>query len=343
VKLVSFKFNGRTKVGADWNDQWMDLQAVYAHYLARVEGDAQAAEMASVLIPDDMLEYLRGGERSHQAAKQAYEHAKTLSTGNLGVNEEFLFYSKERVKLKSPYHPQTVILAGPGLEDPSEEKMHDYLEFFLKSPHTVVGPEEPILYDPIISEQFDCEVQLGVIIGKPARFIPEDRVREHIYGYTIVNNVVARDKLQVGWEGWMWHVRYGEGASFDHSAPIGPSIVTKDEIIDHDQLVLRKYVNDQLVEEHLTNNLLRKVDQFVSYLSTFFTLEPGILIATGTPGGWVFGKDKDGNPVIKPGKQKTVFLQPGDVVKAEIEHVGTLINPVIRVEIPTVSTVQGGV
>jgi acylpyruvate hydrolase len=342
LKLVSFKFNGRTKVGAGLNNIVVDLQAVYAHYLKHVEGDGQADELSAVLIPDNMLDFLRNGERSHEAAKTAFAYASTLEEDCLGINEEFLFYPLEQVKIKPPYQPETVLLAGPGLEDPSDVMMHEYLEFFLKAPHTVVGPEDSILYDANVSEQFDSETHLGVIIGKPGRFIEEEDVRNHIYGYIVVNNIVARDKLQVGWEGWMWHVRYGEGASFDNSAPTGPYIVTKDEVEDHDQLTLRKYVNGQLVEEHRTSDLLRKVDQFVSYLSTFLTLEPGILISTGSPGGWVLGKDEKGNPVIKAGKQETQFLKPGDVVTAEIESVGTLTNPVVRVE-TSVSTVRGGV
>jgi 2-keto-4-pentenoate hydratase/2-oxohepta-3-ene-1,7-dioic acid hydratase in catechol pathway len=151
---------------------------------------------------------------------------------------------------------------------------------------------------------------------------------DHIFGFTVVHNVVNRDRMQVGWEGWMWHNRYGDGASFDNAAPIGPWIVEKSDIEDAGSLVINKYINEELVETYNTKDLIRSVEQFVSYCSKFFTLEPGIFLSTGSPGGWVLSRDEEGKPLLKPGKNPDHFLKTGDAVRGEIAGTGTLQNPV---------------
>ena len=309
-------------------DRVYDAQACYARYLKDVEEDNQADKVSSVLIPDDMVSFLRAGERSVQAAKQGVSYVAEKGSDLLGVNEEWLYYDLNEVKLLPPLQPQTVMCAGPNVEDPADPLLMRHIEFFLKSSHTIVGPNQEIIIDTEISDKYDVQVELGVVIGKPGRYIPEDQVMDHIFGFTIVHNVINRARMQVGWEGWMWHNRYGEGASFDNSAPIGPWIVEKNDIPDPENVELKKYINDELVETHNTRDLLRSVKQFVSYCSNFFTLEPGLFISTGSPGGWVLGRDGQGNPLLKPGKHPDRFLKEGDRVKGVISGIGSLENPV---------------
>lgn len=328
MKFVSFKFNGRTKIGVVEGYRVFDVQAAYALFLKEIEGDQQADKIAEVIIPDDMLSFLRAGERSLQAARQGMKFVSGKDSSAVGVNEEWISYSLNDVRIVQPLNPETILCAGPNPEDPNDPLLVRHSEFFLKSSHTVIGGEQPILIDPTISDKFDVQVELGVVIGKTGRFIPEDQVMDHIFGFTVFHNVVNRERMQVGWEGWMWHNRYGDGASFDNSAPIGPWIVEKDDIQDPENLVIRKYINEQFVETHNTKDLIRSVKQFVAYCSNFFTLEPGILISVGTPGGWVLGRDEKGNPRLKPGRNRDRFLKVGDVVKGEIVGIGTLQNPV---------------
>lgn len=328
MKFVSFKFNGRVKVGIVDKNKVYDAQACYARYLKDVEGDNQADKVSSVLIPDDMVSFLRAGVRSIQAAKQGVSYVAEQDTDLLGVNEEWLTYNLDDVKLLPPIRPQTVMCAGPNVEDPADPLLMRHTEFYLKSSHTIIGPKQEIIIDLSRTDKYDVQVELGVVIGKSGRFIPEDKIMDHIFGFTIVHNVINRDRMQVGWEGWMWHIRYGEGASFDNSTPIGPWIVEKNDINNLEDLELKKYINDELIESHNSKDLLRSVKQFVSYCSTFFTLEPGLFISTGSPGGWVLGRDGQGNPVLKPGKHPNRFLREGDRVKGFIEGIGSLENTV---------------
>lgn len=315
-------------MGVVKGDRVFDAQACYALYLKDVECDEQADRISSVLIPDDMVSFLRAGERSVQAARRGVEYASALNIDVLGVNEEWISYTLESVKIMPPVLPETILCAGPNVEDPRDTQLMKHLEFFLKSSHAIVGFKQPIIIDPSISNMYDVQVELGVVIGKSGRYIPEDQVLDHVFGFTVVHNVINRDRMQVGWEGWMWHNRYGDGASFDNSAPIGPWIVEKGDIEDPENLSIKKYINDELVETQNTKDLLRSIKQFVSYCSNFFTLEPGLFISTGSPGGWALGRDKDGNPLLKPVVQPDHFLKEGDIVKGEIAGIGTLQNPV---------------
>jgi 2-keto-4-pentenoate hydratase/2-oxohepta-3-ene-1,7-dioic acid hydratase in catechol pathway len=328
MKLMTFKFNGQVKIGAVLPDNYiLDLQRAYALYLAETADDLQADKIAQAVIPGNMVEFLRGGEYAQQAALEAFNYTQKKERSLCGINEEWLFYRREDVKILAPLQPETVMGAGPGLEEPDNPQMHRYIEFYLKSAHTVVGPGQPILYLPAQAKYYDCTTELGVIIGKPGRYIPEDKVLEHIYGFTVAHNVYC-DRLQVGWEGTMFHVRYSEGTSFDHAAPLGPWIVTKDEVGDPEKLGMQLFVNGLLRDDLNTKDLLRGIKEFVSYCSTFITLDPGVLILSGSPNGPVFGKDHNGRPVIKDLRDNPRYLQPGDLVRSVIEKIGELENPV---------------
>lgn len=330
MKYCTFKFNGHCRIGAKLDNYIVDIQRALALYLSKEEKDRQADEIARVFIPEDFLEFLDAGKESWEAAKTAYEYVKKIDKNVLGINEEFIFYPLDNVKLTVPYRPRTLICAGPGLEDPQDKQMHNYVEFFLKSTHTVTGPEEPIYFDQKYTGKLSCQPELALVVGKKGRFISEGNILDHVFGYTVLNNVYSVDRLVIGWEGTMFHVRYGEGASFDNSAPIGPWIVTTDEIKDPENLILKKYINDELVNEASTSSLFRSVRQFASYCSTFFTLQPDIMISTGNPSGPVLGKDEFNRPVIKHLKQNSMYLKPGDKVKCEIEGVGCLRNLVVK-------------
>jgi acylpyruvate hydrolase len=332
LKYTTFKFNGAKIIGALLDDHLVDVQRAYALYLSEQEKDNQADEIARVIIPGDFTEFLEAGKRSWEAAKTAYNYVKDMDKETLGINEEYIFYPLKKVKIVEPFRPKSILAPGPELEDPSDKNMHNYIEFYLKSEHAIIGPGEPIKKESESVGRIDFEPELALVIGKKGRFLNEEDILDHVFGYTIVNDVYSIDKLQVGWEGTMFHVRYGEGASFDNSAPIGPWVVTKDEIEDPENLTLRKYVNGELVDERNTSQLLRKVREFASYCSTFLTLQPSLMISTGYPNGPVFGKDSDGKPVIKDLRENPRYLNAGDRVTCEIEGIGKLDNPVIELD-----------
>lgn len=329
MKYTTFKFNGQCKIGALLDEYLVDVQRAYALYLKEVEKDEQASDIANIVIPNDFVEFLEAGENSWVAAKEAYNYVKSMDKESLGINEEFLFYSLNNVKIQAPIRPKTVICPGPDLEKPEDSNMHKYLEFFLKAQDTVIAHNDCIIKEESVGK-INFVPELALVFGKKDRFIDKENILDNVFGYTILNNVYSVDKLAVGWEGTMFHVRYGEGASFDTTAPIGPWIVTKDEIEDPENLIMKKYINNHLIEETNTKDLLRSVKEFVSHCSTFLTMQPEILISTGNPEGPKLGLDKNNRPVVKDLRENPTFLNVGDKVACEIEGIGKIENSVIR-------------
>ncbi len=162
-----------------------------------------------------------------------------------------------------------------------------------------------------MSDQIDFEAEMGVVIGRRGRHIPVGEALDYIAGYTIVNDVSARD-LQFSDNQWI------RGKTFDTFAPIGPCMVTTTDLSDGDGLAIALRLNGVTMQESNTRNLIFKVPELVSYISRVLTLEPGDVIATGTPAGVGFTRTPP------------VFMQPGDVVEIDLEGVGTLRNRVAK-------------
>jgi 2-keto-4-pentenoate hydratase/2-oxohepta-3-ene-1,7-dioic acid hydratase in catechol pathway len=179
--------------------------------------------------------------------------------------------------------------------------------WFNKQTSCICGPFDDI--DPGVTEKLDYEVELAAVIGMPAKGVDEAGALDHIFGYCVANDVSARD--------WQFHSpTFTMGKSFDTHGPIGPWIVTADEISDPQRLDLRCYVNGELRQSSNTANMIHPIARQIAYLSTAFTLETGDLIATGTPEGVGVGRDPQ------------IFLQPGDVVRCEVDGIGAIENRV---------------
>ena len=190
-----------------------------------------------------------------------------------------------------------------GVEAPKQQL------WFNKQTTCLAGPYDEI--DPGVTEQLDYEVELGVVIGEPAKGVSEADACKHVFGYFVANDVSARD--------WQFHSpTFTLGKSFDTHGPIGPWIVTADEIADPHGLKLRCLVNGKVRQESETGQMIFNIWKQISYLSTAFTLETGDLIATGTPEG------------VGVGMQPPCFLRPGDVVRCEIDGLGAIENKVAR-------------
>ncbi|MBA2410635.1 MAG: fumarylacetoacetate hydrolase family protein [Gammaproteobacteria bacterium] len=189
-------------------------------------------------------------------------------------------------------------------------KLPEHPVVFTKAMTSVTGPYADIPFEPHISSQIDWEVELGVVIGKPGRGIAPEKALEHVFGYTIVNDISARDMQSR-------HKQFFLGKSLDASSPVGPCIVTADEIPDPQRLGLRSWVNGALKQESNTENHIFDVATTISIVSLGMRLEPGDIIATGTPSGVGFAR--------KPPE----FLGPDDVVECEVEGIGRLRNKIV--------------
>ena len=198
----------------------------------------------------------------------------------------------------------------------------------------MIGPDEPIAFDERFSKKIDCEVELAVVIGKAGRFIPVERALEHVFGYTICNDVTARDRqVRRTPEGMTWY-ELGSGKAFDAGAPLGPCIVTADEIGDPQQLKLQSRINGELRQSSSTANMIWTCAELIHFFSRNFTLKPGMVIITGTPAGTAWSADKElgGKGVHQPGLvPATRYCLPGDVVECEVEKIGVLRNAVQQV------------
>ena len=192
-----------------------------------------------------------------------------------------------------------------------ETSMPDHMVVFTKAVTSVTGPTEDIPYDDTVTSQLDWEVELAVVIGEPGRHIPEDRALRHVFGYTVINDLSARD-LQFR------HKQYFLGKSLDHGCPMGPWIVTPDEIPDPQELDLRCWVNGQLKQLGNTRQQIFSVATTIATLSLGMTLEAGDVIATGTPAGVGFARTPP------------EFLRPGDLVECEVAGIGRLRNRIVR-------------
>jgi 2-keto-4-pentenoate hydratase/2-oxohepta-3-ene-1,7-dioic acid hydratase in catechol pathway len=185
--------------------------------------------------------------------------------------------------------------------------------FFTKATTAVAGPHADIPFDANVSTQMDWEVELGVVIGKAGKNIPRDRAFEHVFGYTVINDVSARD-IQNSHGG-----QFFKGKSLDGACPMGPWIVTRDEIPDPHALPLRCRVNGVVKQESNTSDFIFDIPALIEWLSKGMTLLPGDVIATGTPSGVGFARTPP------------EFLKPGDVVECEVEGIGTIRNRVVAV------------
>ncbi len=217
------------------------------------------------------------------------------------------------VKLRAPIpKPPKIICIGLNYRDHAEESnmaIPEVPTVFSKYSTAVTGHMHPIVL-PRSSVKPDYEAEFAVVIGRGGRHIPEARWREHVFGYTILNDVSARD-YQMATSQWMI------GKTFDTFAPMGPAIVTADEIEDPHNLDISLTLNGQVMQSSNTRNLIFDVPKLIAYLSSVFTLESGDIISTGTPGGVGFAR--------KP----PVWLAAGDEVVVEVEGLGKLVNPVV--------------
>jgi len=285
MKLATFVRNNRLRLGA-----------LCVRNGRQIMVDLQEAEPR---LPDDMLSFLRQGEEARCMAAAAIARV----TDGIALEE---------VKLKAPIpNPGKIICIGLNYRDHAAEtgqSIPEYPAIFSKYANAVIGPDEPIVL-PRVSQKVDYEGEMGVVIGRRGRYIPEDRALDYVAGYLPCNDVSARDFQK---RTSQWTI----GKTFDTFAPMGPALVTTDEIPDPHTLDIRVYVSGELMQSSNTQNLIFSVPYLVAYLSQVMTLEPGDVILTGTPGG------------VGDVRTPPRYLQPGDEVRVEITRLGVLRNPV---------------
>jgi 2,4-didehydro-3-deoxy-L-rhamnonate hydrolase len=290
MRLYTFETNGQVRLGAELPGAGRLI-------------DLNAAEPA---VPGDMLGFIQAGPRAQGLASSVLQHSATL--------QKAATYPLADIKLRAPIpRPGKILCSGINYRSHLDENPNARLPeepfFFAKMPSVVIGPGEPILH-PRRTKQLDYEIEFAAVVGRRIASAPENDVMGSIFGYTIVHDVSARD------------VQFKDsqitlGKNFDSFCPIGPCVVTADEIPHPEDVRLRTYLNGEIMQDGSTADWLFSLPQLLSFLSHIMALEPGDVVTTGTPAG------------VGLFRKPPLFLKPGDVVRLEAEGIGVLENPVV--------------
>jgi len=300
VKLLTFKSGSEFKVGVLDGDNVIDL--------------AKAAAAAGKTVPATMRDIVAAGDAGLATIRDVVAAAKGKADLSLPLKDVHVAAPLQDLRknvfcvgrnYKAHIEEMARAMNRP---DPNYPKV---AEFFTKPPTTVVGPNDDVERHAKYTDKLDYEVELAVIIGKGGRNISAENALDHIFGYTVVNDVTARDAQRA-------HGQFFKGKSFDTFCPMGPWIVTKDEFGDPSGHRLTLKVNGEIRQDSTTSDLYHGVPAIIRDLSGALTLEPGDIIATGTPSG------------VAAGMEPPKWVQTGDVMEAEVEGIGVLRNKVVE-------------
>jgi acylpyruvate hydrolase len=313
MRLVTYSsWQGHVALGAFAGDRVVDLHRAHRARLVHAR-DADELAVADLCVPPDLLGLLRGGATALKAARQALAYAEGRRAPD---HPGRVSHRVSEVKLLAPVlRPGKVVCVGLNYRShlaEIDEAAPRYPILFHKSVTSVIGPRQAIVL-PRVSEQVDYEGELAVVIGRRGKYIPEAEALAYVAGYTCANDVSAHD-IEFRTSQWT------SGKMLDTFCPLGPALVTADEIADPNRLAIKTVLNGRTVQDGCTSDMVFSVPFLVSYISSLATLEPGDVILTGTPAG------------VGCNQKPQVFLEPGDEVSIHIEGIGTLANPVVNEE-----------
>jgi len=315
MRLLTFAARGQTRLGVEAGEWIIDLnRAARAHFVAR--GASRAAAQAWALLPPAMTAFLAGGSDAMAAARDVtarMQEALRDPRETARLHREGVLWAPSDIERLPPVpSPPKILCVGRNYAEHAREGGSEPPElpiFFGRFPHSLLAPGAPFIL-PHVSPQVDFEGELAAVIGLSGRDIPESRALDHVAGYTIFNDISIRD-YQRRTTQWMI------GKNFDRSGPLGPALVTRDEVPDPQALTLTVDVSGERMQEAHTGTMIFSVAHLIAYVSQALTLEPGDLIATGTPSGVGFAR--------KPPR----WLRDGDTVRVAITRLGVLETPIL--------------
>lgn len=285
------------RLGAQVDDLVFDLAVLALH--------------AGVELPVGLLAFIQAGGAAHETARR-------LLDGDPSTWPAEAVHRLEDVTLRAPLRPGKIIGVGLNYVEhvaessrslDTDEELPPRPVLFGKPSTAVTGPGQPILHNADLTAQLDWECELAVVIGRTAFRVSEEEAYDHVFGYSIVNDISARDQRRSG----QWFFSKGQ----DSYAPFGPAVVTADEVADPMALDVELRVNGVTKQKSNTRHMLFPIARLIADISSGMTLEPGDVIATGSPSG------------VGAGMVPQEFLTPGDTVEATVELIGTLSNPVV--------------
>lgn len=311
MKLAMYQKKGDPRLGCLNNDQIIDLNLAYEAMLTSRDVLRPRAK-AALMIPPETIAFLEGGDESFEAAQETLAWIGSRQSSEIVVRNSPVILPRDKVKLLAPVlKPAKIICVAHNYHDFLEElgmKPHLEPRIFAKFANAVAAYDDPIPR-PAMTQALGYEAELAFVIGKPCKHVSEADAYEYVAGYMGLNDISASDLTK----------RDGQnlrGKSFDAFAPMGPFLLTKDELPDPHNLAVELRVNGRVLQKSNTNQLVHTIPQLVSFCSHVFSLEPGDVVATGTPGGLA----KDRTP--------PTYMNPGDIMETEIEKLGLLKNPI---------------
>jgi 2-keto-4-pentenoate hydratase/2-oxohepta-3-ene-1,7-dioic acid hydratase in catechol pathway len=316
MKLVTFENAARqSRIGGVLGDhRIVDLHTACALYLRDVEGAAIFYRMADALVPPDMRALFRGGDRSLEAARRALDHIvqrEASGEGIIGPRGEAVIYLRSDVQIKAPIKPKKFFHTAGNFREHHEEATkagfsHPVMPWivFFQNTDAIIGPDEPVIYPEHLTQELDYELELAVVLKKAGKYFTPEEGSSYIGGYVIFNDITARDIQRREMKSGVFSFCKG----IDTFCPLGPCIVTADEIPDAHNLAMELRVNGETRQRSHSSKMSVKIPEILSHYSPM-GYSAGDVVSTGTVSG----------VAAFSGDPKAWYLKPGDVMECEIE------------------------
>jgi 2-keto-4-pentenoate hydratase/2-oxohepta-3-ene-1,7-dioic acid hydratase in catechol pathway len=326
MKLVTFENAAKqSRIGAVAPDNSIvDLHIASAMYLRDVEHASAFYRLADALVPPDMRALFRGGDQSLKAARQAFEHALLLGPKTHGPRGETVFHKFDDVKLKAPIVPKKFFHTAGNFREHHEEATkagfsHPVMPWivFFQNVDAIIGQDEPVIYPEHLTQELDYELELAVVLKKAGKHFTPEEAMDYVGGYVIFNDITARDIQRREMKSGVFSFCKG----IDTFCPLGPWIVTADEIPNPHNLAMELRVNGEKRQTSHSSKMSVKIPEILSHYSPM-GYSAGDVVSTGTVSG----------VAAFSGDPKAWYLKAGDVMECEIEKIGVLRNKVISWE-----------
>src|SRR5216683_8120220 len=323
MKLVTFQGASRgDRVGALAAEGWIiDLNAAYANYLREVEREGAFYALADARVPSDMRGLFENGDRGLDAAQTALEYATRGGPETKGASGEPIFSRREFISIKAPIVPKKFFHTAGNFREHHEEAQksgfsHPVLPWivFFQNVDAIIGPEESIVYPEHLTQELDYELELALVLKKAGKHFDAAQAMDYIGGYVIFNDITARDIQRVEMKSGVFSFCKG----IDTFCPLGPHIVTADEIENPHNLAMELRVNGEPRQRSHSSKMSVTIPEILSHYSPM-GYSAGDVLSTGTVSG----------VAAFSGDPQSLYLKPGDVVECEIEKIGVLRNPVV--------------
>ncbi len=323
MKLVTFHTQAREdRIGALTPDgQIVDLNSAYALYLRNKENEGAFYALADARVPANMRGLFENGDCGLDAARAALEYALKEGPETKGASGELVFFRKDAVRIKAPIIPKKFFHTAGNFREHHEDAAksgfsHPILPWivFFQNVDAIIGPDEPIVYPEHLTKELDYELELAVVLKKSGKHFHTERARDYIGGYVIFNDITARDIQRQEMKSGVFSFCKG----IDTFCPLGPHIVTADEIPNSNNLSMELRVNGKIRQQSHSSKMSVTVPEIIAHYSPM-GYSAGDVLSTGTVSG----------VAAFSGDPMSLYLKPGDVVECEIEKIGVLRNPVV--------------